>query len=99
MNKKDVLFEIIRIEESDRLMAITRDDSGVLIGLNFFQGIDSPIDVFKVGESNEPLLQFVKNGLELFEKTDRDIQFIDKLCWMHLDNKLFQFNLHLETNN
>lgn len=88
MNKKVVLFEIIRIEESDRLLAITRDDSGVLIGLNFFQGIDSPIDVFKVGDSEEALLQFVKNGLELFEKTDQDIQFIDKLCWMHLETKL-----------
>jgi hypothetical protein len=98
MNKKVVLFEIIRIEESDRLLAITRDDSGVLTGLNFFQGIDSPIDVFKVGESEDALLQFVKKGLELFEKNDQDIQFIDKLCWMHLDNKLFQFNLHKNDN-
>lgn len=88
MNKKDVLFEIIRIEESDRLVAITRDDSGVLIGLHFCQGTDTPIDVFKVGESDDALLQFVKNGLELFEKSDQDIQFIDKLCWMHLETKI-----------
>jgi len=84
MNKKDVLFEIIRIEESDRLMAITRDDSGVLIGLNFYQGDDSPIDIFKVGDSGDALLQFVKYGLELFEKSDQDIQFINNLCWMYL---------------
>ena len=60
----------------------------MLIGLNYFQGIDSPIDVFKVGESDDVLLQFVKNGLELFEKSDQDIQFIDKLCWMHLETKI-----------
>lgn len=88
MNKKDVLFEIIRIEESDRLMAITRDDSGELIGLNFFHGVDSGIDGFKIGESDDALLQFVKSGLELFEKSDQDIQFIDKLCWLHLETKI-----------
>jgi hypothetical protein len=95
MNKKDVLFEIIRIEESDRLMAITRDDSGVLIGLNFFQGIDSPIDVFKVGDSEEALLQFVKIGLMCFEKSDKDIEFLDNLCTMHLYIKM---GIELETN-
>ncbi len=85
MNKKEfVLFEILRIEESDRLMAITRDDSGELIGLNFFQGIDSPIDVFKVGDSNDELLHFVKDALRILEKSHNDIQFIDKLIWLHL---------------
>tara|TARA_R110002110_G_scaffold171114_3_gene373373 strand:+ start:1829 stop:2110 length:282 start_codon:yes stop_codon:yes gene_type:complete len=89
MNKKDVLFEIIRIEESDRLMAITRDDSGVLIGLNFWQGVDSGIDVFnRVGYSEEALLQFVKNGLICFEKSDKDIEFLNNLCSMHLYIKM-----------
>lgn len=89
MNKKKVLFEIIRIEESDRLMAITRDDSGVLIGLNFYQGVDSGIDVFnRIGDSDEALLHFVKVGLMCFEKSDKDIEFINNLCSMHLYIKM-----------
>lgn len=96
MNKKDVLFEIIRIEESDRLLAITRDDSGVLIGLNFYQGVDSGIDVFnRIGDSEEALLRFVKIGLMCFEKSDKDIKFLDNLCTMHLYIKM---GIELETD-
>lgn len=85
MHKKEfVLFEILRIEESDRLMAITRDDSGELIGLNYCHGIDSGIDQFKIGDSNDELLHFVKDALRILEKSHNDIQFIDKLIWLHL---------------
>ena len=84
MNKKGVLFEIIRREESDRLLAITRDDSGDLIGINFFQGVDSGIDVFTMGDSNDDLLRFVKGGLFTFDKKSDDLDFIDNLCTMFL---------------
>lgn len=88
MNKKEVLFEIIRREASDRLLAITRDDSGELIGINFFQGVDSGIDVFTMGDSNDDLLRFVKCGLFTFDKKSDDLDFIDNLCTMFFQVKI-----------
>ena len=88
MNKKEVLFEIIRREESDRLLAITRDDTAELIGINFFQGVDSGIDVFTIADSNDDLLRFVKCGLFTFDKKSDDLDFIDNLCTMFFQVKI-----------
>mgnify|MGYP003650499860 CR=1 FL=1 len=89
--------EVIKIEESDRIMFISYNDKGEVNGLNFCQGLNDDEGFFKSFYCNDMrLTEFYHIAKDYVIKESTDTRFptielyslLDNICWMYLELKI-----------
>jgi len=77
------------VKESDRMIIITKEDWGEIIGINYFQGTeintDAPID--------HPLTDYVLKRLNESRNTER-LEQIDYFIWQYVNKEQFFCNIN-----